>query len=112
MEKETFYEKVYEVVRLIPAGRVSSYGAIAAFLGTKGSSRMVGYAMNAAGTAFPPVPAHRVLNRNGILSGRHHFRPPGLMQQLLESEGITVTDDKIENFKQKFWDPAIELYEP
>lgn len=109
MEEITFYDQVYQVVRLIPKGRVTSYGAIAAYLGTKGSSRMVGYAMNAAHTASPPVPAQRVVNRNGLLTGKFHFGSPDLMQQLLENEGIQVVDDKVVDFKNLFWDPAIEL---
>ena len=109
MEKLSFYDQVYEVVRLIPRGRVTSYGAIASYLGTKGSARMVGYAMNAAHTAFPPVPAQRVVNRNGLLTGKFHFGTEDLMQQLLENEGIEVENDKIKDFKSKYWDPAIEL---
>lgn len=109
MEEMSFYEQVYQVVRLIPEGRMSSYGAIASYLGTKGSARMVGYAMNAAHTAYPPVPAHRVLNRNGLLTGKFHFGTPSMMQQLLENEGVEVIDDKVKNFKTLFWDPAIEL---
>jgi methylated-DNA-protein-cysteine methyltransferase-like protein len=109
MEKLSFYDQVYQVVRLIPMGRVTSYGAIASYLGTKGSARMVGYAMNAAHTAFPPVPAQRVVNRNGLLTGKFHFGKEDLMQQLLENEGIKVDNDKIKDFKQIFWDPAIEL---
>lgn len=109
MEKLSFYDQVYQVVRLIPKGRVSSYGAIANYLGSKGSSRMVGYAMNAAHSAFPPVPAQRVVNRNGLLTGKFHFGSPNLMQQLLENEGINVKDDKVINFKELFWDPSIEL---
>jgi len=109
MEKLSFYDQVYQVVRLIPNGRVTSYGAIASYLGTKGSSRMVGYAMNAAHTAFPPVPAQRVVNRNGLLTGKFHFGTEDLMQQLLENEGIKVENDKVTDFKKIFWDPAIEL---
>ncbi len=109
MEEMSFYDQVYQVVRLIPAGRVSSYGAIASYLGTKGSARMVGYAMNAAGTAVPPVPAHRVLNRNGLLTGKFHFGTSGMMQQLLENEGIKVINDEVKDFKTLFWDPAAEL---
>jgi methylated-DNA-protein-cysteine methyltransferase-like protein len=109
MEDISFYDQVYQVVRLIPKGRVTSYGAIASYLGTKGSARMVGYAMNAVGTAYPPVPAQRVLNRNGLLTGKFHFSPPDLMQQLLENEGVKVVDDKVLDFKKIFWDPAIEL---
>lgn len=103
-EEESFYDKVYEVVRRIPEGRATSYGAIAEFLGRKGSARMVGWAMNNAHTQSN-VPAHRVVNRNGLLTGKHHFRPPGLMQQLLENEGITVIDDQIQNFDKVFWTP-------
>jgi len=111
MDKETFYDRVYEVVRQIPAGRVTSYGAIAAYIGMKRSSRMVGYAMNVCGTAFPPVPAHRVVNRIGMLSGKHHFPSESLMQQLLESEGITVENDKIKDFRKLFWQPGADQAE-
>jgi methylated-DNA-protein-cysteine methyltransferase-like protein len=109
MEKLGFYDQVYQVVRLIPSGRVTSYGAIASYLGTRGSARMVGYAMNAAHSAFPQVPAQRVVNRNGLLTGKFHFSSENLMQQLLENEGIKVENDKILDFKNKFWDPTIEL---
>lgn len=109
MERASFYDQVYQVVRLIPPGRATSYGAIAAYLGTKGSSRMVGYAMNGAHSLDPPVPAHRVVNRSGLLTGKFHFNPPELMQQLLEMEGIAVFDNQISDFKTVFWDPAIEL---
>jgi len=109
MEKLSFYDQVYQVVRLIPKGRVSSYGAIASYLGTKGSSRMVGYAMNAAHTTFPPVPAQRVVNRNGLLTGKFHFGSTDMMQQLLENEGVKVENDKVIEFKKIFWDPSIEL---
>src|SRR6185312_6815172 len=94
-----FYDKVYQVVRLIPQGRVTSYGAIANYLGTKGSSRMVGYALQACGAADPPVPAHRVVNRQGLLTGKFHFGG-NRMEQMLESEGIKVLDNKVVNFKQ------------
>ena len=103
-----FYEQVYQVVRLIPPGRVTSYGSIANCLGTKGSSRMVGYAMMACGTANPPVPAHRVVNSAGLLTGKFHFGGD-LMEQLLASEGVQVKNDKVVDFKKVFWDPAIEL---
>lgn len=109
MEKETFFDQVYQVVRLIPKGRVTSYGAIASYLGTAGSSRMVGYAMNAAGAAHPPVPAHRVVNRNGLLTGKHHFGTEDLMQQLLENEGVKIEDDKVLDLKKIYWDPSVEL---
>jgi methylated-DNA-protein-cysteine methyltransferase-like protein len=108
MEK-TFYEMVYDVVRLIPKGRVTSYGAIAKCLGAGGSARMVGYAMNNAHGMHPPVPAHRVVNRNGYLTGKFHFTPPELMQQLLENEGLTIVEDKIQHFKIHNWDPAEEI---
>ncbi len=109
MDKLSFYDQVYQVVRLIPKGRVSSYGAIASYLGTRGSSRMVGYAMNAAHTTFPPVPAQRVVNRNGLLTGKFHFGSEDMMQQLLENEGVKIEKDKVVDFKKIFWDPAIEL---
>lgn len=109
MDAQSFYDQVYEVARLIPKGRVTSYGAIAACLGTKGSSRMVGYAMNLAHKTFPPVPAHRVVNRQGLLTGKHHFGAPDLMQQLLENEGVKVENDKVVDFKKLFWDPSAEL---
>lgn len=109
MGGESFYDKVYEVARLIPQGRVTSYGAIASFLGTKGTARMVGYAMMHCGTLQPPVPAHRVVNSRGLLTGRFHFATPNLMQQMLESEGIAVENDQVINFKTLLWDPAIEM---
>lgn len=105
----SFFQDVYDVVRQIPKGRATSYGAIAAFLGTKLSARMVGWAMNAAGSAKPKVPAHRVVNRNGMLSGKHHFATPTLMEELLAKEKIEVKDEKIVNFKKVFWDPAEAL---
>lgn len=104
-----FFNQVYQVVRLIPRGRVTSYGAIAAYLGAKTSSRIVGYAMNAAHNQKPKVPAHRVVNRNGELTGKHHFATPFLMQELLEKEKVLVKNDKIVDFKKHYWDPAIEL---
>jgi len=105
----SFFENVYEVVRLIPHGRVTSYGSVAEYLGSRGSARMVGWAMNASHTEVTDVPAHRVVNRNGLLTGKHHFGSPKIMQQLLESEGIEVEDDKIVRFNELFWDPMIEL---
>ena len=105
----SFFQDVYDVVRQIPKGRVTSYGAIASFLGTKLSARMVGWAMNAAGTAKPKVPAHRVVNRNGFLSGKPHFSPPELMEELLRKEKVEVRDDKIVDFKNLFWNPLTEL---
>jgi methylated-DNA-protein-cysteine methyltransferase-like protein len=105
----TFFDNVYEVVRMIPKGRVTSYGAIAKYLGAAGSSRMVGWAMNASHSIKPPIPAHRVLNRNGLLTGKHHFGIVDRMQKLLEKEGIEVEKDKVVNFSKLFWDPMIEL---
>ena len=110
MAEKDFFLQVYQVVRLIPKGRVTSYGAIAAYLGAKGSARVVGYAMNAAHGQKPPVPAHRVVNRNGMLSGKHHFATPFLMQELLEKEKIVVENDMIREFKKVFWDPNTELH--
>lgn len=108
MDKD-FFDMVYQVVRLIPKGRVTSYGAIAKFLGSAGSSRVVGYAMNAAHGQKPKVPAHRVVNRNGELTGKHHFAHPFQMQELLEKEGVKIKNDKILNFEKHFWDPQNEL---
>ncbi len=105
----TFFEDVYAVVRQIPKGRVTSYGTIASYLGTKLSARMVGWAMNAAHAQTPKVPAQRVVNRNGILTGRHHFATPTLMEELLLKEKIKVKEDKIVDFQKHFWDPAVEL---
>jgi methylated-DNA-protein-cysteine methyltransferase related protein len=105
-KEASFFELVYEVARQIPKGRVTSYGAIAACLGTKLSARMVGWAMNGAHHVKPKVPAHRVVNRNGMLSGKHHFRPAGSMEKLLRKEGIKVKDDVVVDFKKLFWDPA------
>jgi methylated-DNA-protein-cysteine methyltransferase related protein len=107
--EENFFELVFEVARQIPKGRVTSYGAIAACLGAKSSARMVGWAMNGAGRVRPKVPAHRVVNRLGILSGKHHFSPPGMMEQLLKKEGIKVKNDQVAEFNKLFWDPANEL---
>ena len=106
---ESFFELVYEVARQIPRGKVTSYGAIAACLGTKSSARMVGWAMNGAGKIKPRVPAHRVVNRIGILSGKNHFSPPGSMERSLKKEGIKVKNDKIVDFEKHFWDPIKEL---
>lgn len=105
----SFYSDVFDVVRQIPKGRVTSYGAIAAYLGTKLSARMVGWAMNAAHTAVPAVPAQRVVNRNGMLTGKHHFATPTLMEELLKKEGIFVEKETVVDFKKIFWDPATEL---
>lgn len=105
----SFFEQVYDVVRLIPKGRVTSYGAIAAYLGTRMSARMVGWAMNGAHNVKPKVPAHRVVNRNGMLSGKAHFATPTKMEELLAKEKIMVKDDVIVDFKTKFWDPGENL---
>ena len=106
---EGFFELVYEVARQIPKGRVTSYGAIATCLGTKLSARMVGWAMNGAEKAKPKVPAHRVVNRNGILSGKHHFGSNGEMEKLLRKDGVKVKNDTVVDFKKLFWNPAEEL---
>jgi len=105
----SFFEKVYSIVCLIPFGRVTSYSAIAEYLGTKGSARMVGWAMNSSHTQTFHIPAHRVVNRIGLLTGKLHFGGQKVMQQLLESEGITVKDDKVVRFDELFWDPMKEL---
>lgn len=107
-KNKDFFTNVYDVVRLIPEGRVTSYGAIARYLGAPRSSRMVGWAMNAAG-AHPDVPAHRVVNRNGLLTGKAHFNPPSRMEELLIAEGVAVKDDQVEDFKKLFWDPNQEI---
>ncbi len=110
MQKEgDFFEMVWQVVRLIPKGRVTSYGAIAKYLGSARSSRMVGWAMNASHNVTPKMPAQRVVNRNGVLTGKNFFSNPMEMQLLLESEGIEIKDDQIQNFEKIFWDPSIEL---
>ena len=106
-----FFQKVFEVVKQIPPGRVTSYGAIANYLGTKGSARMVGWAMNASHSHSEFVPAHRVVNRNGLLTGKHHFDNPNAMQELLENEGLKLEGDQIINFKENFWEPIKELAE-
>lgn len=104
-----FFKKVYEVVQLIPYGRVTSYGAIAEYLGSKGSARMVGWAMNGSHTMPENIPAHRVVNRNGMLTGKNHFGGPDVMKQLLESEGVSVENDQVVNFKEVNWEPAENL---
>ena len=106
--KANFFEDVYEVVKLIPEGRWTSYGAIAHYLGSKGSARMVGWAMSSA-HGLSNVPAHRVLNRIGVLTGKNHFNPPGIMQKLLENEGLKIKDDKVIDGAVSFWDPSSEL---
>lgn len=107
-ENKNFFERVYEVARLIPYGRVTSYGAIAKYLGAARSARMVGWAMNSSGK-HEDVQAHRVVNKKGLLTGKHHFQGTNLMQQLLESEGIEVVDNQIQNLDKHFWDPSTEL---
>lgn len=106
---ESFFEAVFDLVRQIPKGRVTSYGAIAAALGARSSARMVGWAMNGSHRVKPSVPAHRVVNREGLLTGKVHFNPPEKMQQLLEKEGIKVVDNQVQEFSKKFWDPMKEL---
>ena len=108
MDKSDFFENVYAVVKLIPSGRVTSYGAIACYLGSKQSSRMVGWAMNAS-HKINGIPAHRVVNRKGILTGKHHFDTSNRMQELLEEEGVKIDEDRIVNYNELFWDPMKEL---
>ena len=108
LEKD-FFDQVFQVVRLIPRGRITSYGAIAKYLGSPKSSRVVGYAMNASHEATPKVPAHRVVNRNGMLTGKMHFSTPHLMEELLLKEGIKVVNNQIIDFQNKFWDPEVGL---
>ncbi len=109
MSQQSFFHRVYQVVKLIPTGRVTSYGAIAKYLGSGRSARMVGWAMNTSHTSEESVPAHRVVNRTGLLTGKHHFGDPNIMQQLLENEGAIIENNKIQNFEKMFWDPAKEL---
>ena len=106
--KENYFDWVYQVVREIPVGRVCSYGAIAHYLGLKSGARMVGYAMNAA-HALADVPAHRVVNRQGLLTGKHHFPTPTTMQSRLEAEGVLVENDRVVDFENRFWNPQEEL---
>jgi len=106
-QDNSFFDKVYSIVRQIPYGRVTSYGAIATYLGTARSARMVGWAMNNSHNQHPPVPAHRVVNRNGLLTGKHHFSSPTMMQELLENEGIKVSEDQIQDFEKVFWEPKL-----
>ena len=105
----SFFADVFEVVRQIPKGKVTSYGAIAAYLGTKLSARMVGWAMNAAHTAIPKIPAQRVVNRNGMLTGKHHFATPTAMEDLLKKDGVAVKNETVIDFKARFWDPSVAL---
>ncbi|WP_297089209.1 MGMT family protein [uncultured Draconibacterium sp.] len=104
-----FFNQVYEVVKQIPPGRVTSYGAIAASIGSPGAARMVGWAMNASHAHHEYVPAHRVVNRNGLLTGKHHFDNPNAMKELLEAEGLHVQENRILDFNEKFWDPLTEI---
>lgn len=108
-KNQNFFERVYDVARLIPHGRVTSYGAIAKYLGAARSARMVGWAMNNSGSQEQEVPAHRVVNKQGLLTGKHHFDGTNLMQQLLENEGIEVIDNQIQNLEKIFWNPSEEL---
>lgn len=108
MEK-SFFQKVYDVTRQVPFGRVTSYGAIATFLGSSGSARMVGWAINSTKNVPQNIPAHRVVNRNGLLTGKHHFGGKDVMADLLRSEGLTIKENKILNFEKYFWDPSLEL---
>jgi methylated-DNA-protein-cysteine methyltransferase-like protein len=107
--EDSFFDLVHTITRQIPKGRVTTYGAIAVCLGTRLSARMVGWAMISAHHANPPVPAHRVVNRKGLLTGRHHYNPPEKMQQLLEKDGVKVRDNQVVDFARKFWDPAVGL---
>lgn len=109
MSDTGFFERVYQVVLQIPPGRVSTYGAIASYLGSPGAARMVGWAMNQSHTHPEFIPAHRVVNRKGLLTGKHHFQGKNLMQELLENEGALVVENRIVNFEELFWDPLSEL---
>ena len=109
IKEYSFFLDVYEVVRQIPKGKVTSYGAIAAYLGTKLSARMVGWAMNAAHNAIPAVPAQRVVNRNGMLTGKHHFSTATRMEELLKKDGVAVKNDTVVEFEKRFWDPSTTL---
>lgn len=108
-KNDSFFQQVFQVARLVPLGRVTSYGAIARYLGAASSARMVGWAMNQAHGQHPKVPAHRVVNRKGLLTGKHHFAYPGQMQELLEQEGVNVKNDQIVNFDSVYWDPSKNL---
>ncbi len=109
VKEYSFFADVYDVVRQIPKGKVTSYGAIATYLGTKLSARMVGWAMNAAHTTKPKVPAQRVVNRNGMLTGKHHFSTPTAMEELLKKDGVEVKQDTVVDFKKRYWDPTEAL---
>ena len=109
VQERDFFQDVMDVVRQIPRGRVTSYGAIAKYIGAARSARIVGYCMNNSHTSSPPVPAHRVVNSSGLLTGKHHFATPTRMADLLKKEGVKVKDDQVVDFRKKFWDPALEL---
>jgi methylated-DNA-protein-cysteine methyltransferase-like protein len=109
-DDENFFEKVYRVTKTIPSGRVTTYGAIARCIGAPGASRMVGWALNNCHSLDEFIPAHRVVNRNGLLTGKNHFRHPEMMQELLESEGIKIYNDQVLNFEELFWDPCVNLF--
>jgi methylated-DNA-protein-cysteine methyltransferase-like protein len=109
-ESDNFFDKVYVIARKIPFGRVTSYGSIATYLGAAKSARMVGWAMNNSHNQTEVVPAHRVVNRKGLLTGKHHFKGTNLMQQLLENEGIVVIENQIQDFENIFWNPSVELF--
>ncbi len=106
---DRFFSRVYKVVRMIPSGRVTSYGAIASYIGAPGAAKMVGWAMNQSHSHPEFIPAHRVVNRNGMLTGKHHFEGTNLMQELLENEGAIIENNRILNFNELFWDPMVEL---
>ena len=108
-QSDGFFDRVYQVVSQIPSGRVTSYGAVARYLGSTGSARMVGWAMNQSHASESYIPAHRVVNRNGMLTGKHHFDGTNLMQELLENEGAIIEENRILNFREIFWDPLEEL---
>ena len=109
VQERDFFQDVMDVVRQIPKGRVTSYGAIARYIGAARSARIVGYCMNNSHASLPPVPAHRVVNSSGLLTGKHHFATPTRMASLLKKEGVKVKDDQVVDFRKKFWDPALEL---
>ena len=109
INRDNIYELIYEIVRSVPKGRVTTYGAVAAATGATSGARLVGYAMNNCANIKPKVPAHRVVNRNGLLTGKHHFSTPTKMQELLEKEGIKIKNDQVVDFEKRFWDPLTEL---
>lgn len=108
-QNEGFFQRVYKVVLLVPSGRVTTYGAIASYLGSPGAARMVGWAMNQSHTSREFIPAHRVVNRNGLLTGKHHFDGTHLMQEMLENEGAIISENRIQNMEEMFWNPVEEL---